>query len=135
MRRTPISIMALMVLASVPCAAQAQQRTTLLFKNDVGSSVYVLPDTVEKYGPAITAWTRVDAAPTDPSEVRVIAQKAIYDCEARAITILRREQYDRSGRRSSVTIIAPEDLRTVRPEQGRPDQWTLDILCGLFPPR
>jgi len=120
------------LLFIAPASANAQQDRLLLFRDESGGSVYVLPETVRRTSPAVTAWTRIDSAPTDPAEIRVRAQKAIYDCEGRTMTILRTEQYGRDGHRTSASVIPLESLRTFTPELGSTQHISMGIICALY---
>lgn len=125
------SILIAAMILTVSTPANAQQERLLLFKSEAGANVYILPGTVRRTSPAVSAWTRMDAAPTDPSETRVMAQKAIYDCEGRTITLLRSERYDRNGRRTGVSIVPFDDLKPFTPELGSTEHITMGIVCAL----
>ena len=124
--------LALLVLCALPTQAIAQQRTILMGTDEAGERLYVLPDTVVRNDPAVTVWTRTDTAPGDRSTTRVRAQRAIYDCAARSITVLRTETYDAQGRLTSRSFIAPDDLETLAPLDGSPQQRSLALICSAF---
>lgn len=125
--------LALLVLCcALPTPAIAQQRTILMGTDEAGERLYVLPDTVVRNDPAVTVWTRTDAAPGDRSTTKVRAQRAIYDCAARSITVLRAETYDARGRLATRAVIAPDDLETLVPLDGSPQQRSLALICSAF---
>lgn len=119
-------------LSAIPSQAVAQQRKLLLGTNDQGASLFVLPDTVSRSAPAVVIWTRTDAAPNNPTPIRVLAQKAIYDCSARSITVLQREAYNSEGQILDAVIIPPDEITTTTPADGSPEQRSLAIICSAF---
>lgn len=124
--------LALLFLCALPTQAIAQQRAILMGTNEAGERLFVLPDTVVRNDPAVIVWTRINAAPGDRSTIRVRAQRAIYDCAARSVTILRTETYDTQGQLASRAIITPEDLETLNPPEGSPQQRSLALICSAF---
>jgi hypothetical protein len=119
-----------MLLATVPSAIHAQQRAILMGETQEGAKLFVLPDTADRSDPAVTVWTR-EELPT-VTGTRVYGTRAIYDCAARSMTILRRQERDASGRRISESIVPPDELSTFTPRQGSPEQRSLSLICAAF---
>jgi len=119
-----------MLMATIPSAIHAQQRAILMGETQEGTKLFVLPDTADRSDPAVTVWTREDIPTATGTRTR--GTRAIYDCAARSLTILRREEYDPTGRMTSETIVPVDDLSTFTPRQASPEQRTLSLICAAF---